>query len=70
MRRTIMTEKTFKQICTCENCGNEAEMIVTCQWVEVEQAEQKKKATGSAEKIKGTGTCATCGNEAETWVNL
>jgi hypothetical protein len=65
-----MNEKTFKQICTCENCGNEAEMIVTCQWVEVEKATDKKKATGSAEKVKGTGTCQNCGNEAETWVDL
>ena len=65
-----MTEKKFKQVCTCKNCGNEAEMIVTCQWVEVEEAQQKKKTTQKPQKVKGTGTCATCGNEAETWVDL
>ncbi len=66
-----MAEKKFKQVCTCENCGNEAEMIVTCQWVEEEEAEQEKTtAGGKPQKIKGTGTCTKCGNEAETWVDL
>ena len=25
-----MSEKEFKQVCQCKNCGNEAEMVVTC----------------------------------------
>ena len=25
-----MPEKQFKQVCECKNCGNEAEMVVTC----------------------------------------
>ena len=24
------TTKEIKQVCKCENCGNEAEMVVTC----------------------------------------
>lgn len=65
-----MNEKKFKQICTCENCGNEAEMIVTCQWVEVEAAQNKKNTGQASVKVKGTGTCTSCGNEADTWVDL
>ncbi|MCF8091520.1 MAG: hypothetical protein K9K21_03900 [Desulfotignum sp.] len=65
-----MAKKKFTQVCTCENCGNEAEMIVTCQWVEEEGAQEKSKAGQKTQKIKGTGTCTNCGNEAETWVDL
>ena len=65
-----MAEKKYKQVCTCEKCGNEAEMEVTCQWVEVEEAEKKKKTAKTPQKVKGTGTCTNCGNEAETWVDL
>jgi ribosomal protein L34E len=69
-RRLVMSEKKFKQICTCEKCGNEAEMIVTCQWVEVEAAKKKKKSDQAPVKVKGTGTCTSCGSEADTWVDL
>jgi len=65
-----MTEKKYKQVCACENCGNEAEMVVTCQLVEVEEAEKKKKDPRVPPKIKGTGTCTNCGNEADMWVDL
>jgi ribosomal protein L34E len=63
-------EKKFKQVCTCEKCGNESEMIVTCEWVEVEQGKKKKNTKGEPARAKGTGTCTRCGNEAETWVDL
>ncbi len=56
------TTKKYKQVCTCENCGNEAEMIVTCTLVEVEQAPEKK--------VKGHATCQSCGSEADIWVDL
>ncbi|MCG8683720.1 MAG: hypothetical protein MI892_02525 [Desulfobacterales bacterium] len=65
-----MADKKYKQVCTCKNCGNEAEMEITCQWVEVEEAEEKKKTLKAPQKVKGTGTCASCGNEAEAWVDL
>ena len=57
-------KKTFRQVCTCEKCGNEAEMVVTCSWEEVE-----KKPTGE-KKAKGHATCSKCGNEADIWVDL
>ncbi len=65
-----MAEKKYKQVCTCENCGNEAEMVVTCRLVDVEEAEKKKKEPKSHQKLKGTGTCTNCGNEADMWVDL
>lgn len=65
-----MAKKKFKQVCTCENCGNEAEMVVTCQLVEVEEAEEKKKTSKVSQQVKGTGTCTNCGNEADMWVDL
>lgn len=65
-------KKTVKQVCKCENCGNEAEMVVTCSLVEQEEA---KKEGGSVEKtaprhVKGTGTCSHCGNEADMWIDI
>ncbi len=62
-----MTKKTIKQVCTCENCGNEAEMQITCDWVE-EQVEEPKKP--EKKQVKGTGVCTQCGNEADMWVEV
>jgi hypothetical protein len=53
-----MTEK--REICTCTNCGNEAEMVVTCQWVDVEGTSETGK-----KMQKQTRTCTVCGNEAD-----
>ncbi|GBC63371.1 hypothetical protein DENIS_4365 [Desulfonema ishimotonii] len=70
-----MTEKkkTFRQVCKCEKCGNEAEMVVTCSLVE-EDAEEKGAAAvpepGKTRHVKGTGTCSHCGNEADMWIDI
>jgi len=69
-----MTKK-LKQVCTCKNCGNEAEMEITCSLVEVETAEKKKadhqhEANPEETKVKGTGVCTSCGNEADMWVDI
>lgn len=51
-------QKTFKQVCTCQNCGNEAEMIVTCSLEPVEEAPEAQVATSGepqSEKIKCRG---------------
>ncbi len=52
--------KKFKQVCTCEKCGNEAEMLVTCTLEPVEEEEVKATESGQAPKkrVKGTGTCS------------
>ncbi len=39
-----------KEVCMCEHCGNEAEMIITCTYEESKKRESRK--------------CSVCGNEA------
>jgi len=71
-----MNEKTrtIKQVCRCENCGNEAEMNVTCSWEDFERKEKQKAQardkTGASHRVRGTGTCSHCGNEADMWVDI
>jgi len=58
-----MAEK--REVCTCTKCGNEAEMIVTCELVEVETptgAKQKKQ--------RETRVCTHCGNEADMIIDF
>ena len=64
-----------KQVCKCENCGNEAEIVVTCSLPDAEGAEEKVAAAPTeahteAKKLKGKGTCSHCGNEADMWIDL
>jgi DNA-directed RNA polymerase subunit M/transcription elongation factor TFIIS len=69
-----------KQVCRCENCGNEAEMVVTCSLPDVEPEKtepvppeaERREAQGEQEqdKVKGTATCSTCGNEADMWIDI
>ena len=68
-------QKTFKQVCTCQNCGNEAEMIITCSLEPVEETPEVKVATSSEpqaakNKMPGQATCTHCGNEAEIIVDI
>ena len=74
-----MSEKTspkkFRQVCTCENCGSEAEMIITCSLEAVEEDSPKVKAAGkdakpARKKIPGHATCTRCGNEAEILIDF
>jgi len=53
-----MTEK--REVCTCTKCGNEAEMIIKCEWVEVGEGTEKAK-----KQQKQTKQCTVCGNEAD-----
>jgi hypothetical protein len=59
-----MSDIVKKEVCKCENCGNEAEMVVTCSLpdAEAEQTPQKR--------VLGTATCNHCGNEADMWIDL
>ena len=58
-----------KQLCKCENCGNEAEMTFVCTLPDENEktASEEKK---SAQQVKGTATCTSCGNEADMWIDL
>lgn len=64
-----------KQVCKCENCGNEAEMVITCSLPE-NLSEDETKAENSSlkskepQKVKGTATCSHCGNEADMWIDI
>lgn len=66
-----MAEKKFKQICECTHCGNEAEMVVTCNLPEVQTKTPDPKIVPEAEgKAKGRGVCTHCGNEADIWLDV
>ena len=71
-----MADVTKKEICKCTNCGNEAEMMVTCSLEDGLFAEDSMDdgADGDiatiGKKVKGTATCSHCGNEADMWINI
>jgi hypothetical protein len=67
-----MSEKKVKQVCKCENCGNESEMVITCSLEEDIRSSTKPPDATPVEKIraKGHGVCTHCGNEADMWVDL
>ncbi|NSW88037.1 MAG: hypothetical protein HPY84_17175 [Syntrophobacteraceae bacterium] len=57
-----MAEK--REVCHCEKCGNEAEMTIVCELIEVPEAGVQKK------KEKQTRTCTVCGNEADMIIDF
>ncbi len=72
-----MTEKRqMMESCTCENCGNEAEMVVTCSLPDVEKEDaavsgsDASQEAGIEKRVKGTATCTNCGNEADMWIDI
>jgi hypothetical protein len=68
-----MPEKKFRQVCTCTNCGNDAEMEITCTLQEEpDQPLVATKATEPSEDhlAKGHGVCSHCGNEADMWIDI
>jgi hypothetical protein len=58
-----MTQK--REVCHCEKCGNEAEMTVTCEFIEVTEAPSVVK-----KKQKETRVCTVCGNEADMIIDF
>lgn len=71
-----MAEKKLKQVCHCENCGSEAEMIITCDLLpeEDDPALEKKDIKVSNQKTdsgrKGHAVCSHCGAEADIWLDM
>jgi DNA-directed RNA polymerase subunit M/transcription elongation factor TFIIS len=71
-----MGEIVKKEVCECKNCGNEAEMVVTCTLPEVEEEPKMaadsdtSKKPADQKRVMGTATCSHCGNEAEMWIDL
>lgn len=67
--------KKVTRVCKCENCGNEAEMVVTCSLEDVDTPHRHDKDaaapdTKAEKKVKGSATCTSCGNEADMWIDL
>jgi hypothetical protein len=65
-----MGKKTEKvEVCKCEKCGNEGEMTVTCELVDVpvEEKEAPKKVKHQEHKHF---TCTKCGNESDMIIDL
>jgi transcription elongation factor Elf1 len=71
-----MSEIVRKEICSCVNCGNEAEMLITCTLEPVDESAEKVTAGTKSEqevskqRVKGSATCSHCGNEADMWIDL
>ncbi|MGQ9921240.1 MAG: hypothetical protein ACUVRZ_07895 [Desulfobacca sp.] len=67
-----MMEPKKTMVCTCQNCGNEAEMTITCEEVLVgtPASQPTPPAAPAAKQVKRTITCTQCGNEAEMIVDL
>ena len=70
------TVKKVKQTCTCKNCGNEAEMIITCTLEDIHEHPEKTLSRESEnletpkQHVKGLGTCTHCGGESDIWVDI
>jgi len=64
-----MTETKLKQTCQCTNCGNEAEMEITCT-LEAHTAAKAKVVPQAEGKTKGHGVCSHCGGEADIWLDI
>lgn len=68
------TDQKLKRVCRCENCGNEAEMVVTCSLEDINEAQTREKSANPKDKqkpikVKGSATCTNCGNEADMWID-
>ena len=65
-----MAEKSFKHVCECKNCGNEAEMMVTCTLAEeLPVSAEPKVVPREKGKSKGHAVCSHCGGEADIWLD-
>ncbi|RJQ66017.1 MAG: hypothetical protein C4519_26475 [Desulfobacteraceae bacterium] len=64
-----MGMRNYKQSCKCQNCGNEAEMVITCSLPENSaQTEVPRIVSSDEAQIKGEAVCSACGNESEIWL--
>ena len=66
-----MVEKQFKQVCECKNCGNEAEMVITCSLenAAIDDVKPLVVAKGAG-KTEGHAVCSHCGGEADIWLDV
>lgn len=65
-------KKTFSKTCKCINCGNEAELDLTCtreEYSNLTAQSAGKDTAAKKERIKASGVCLNCGNEADMWID-
>lgn len=65
-----MPDKQFKQVCECKNCGNEAEMVITCSLEEETSAKTPHVVAENEGKTQGHAVCSHCGGEADIWLDV
>ena len=69
-----MSEVIRKQVCKCEHCGNEAEMVFTCTLADAPDNDSTPAGaaarTAAPQRVKGQATCSHCGSEADMWLDL
>lgn len=75
-----MAEMKFNQVCECVNCGNEAEMLISCSLQENHANASPKeghpepvhpKIVDEGEgKSRGHAVCSHCGGEADIWLDV
>jgi hypothetical protein len=66
-----MAEKKFKHVCECTDCGNEAEMVITCTLADESAEDVTPKVVPKEKgKTKGHAVCAQCGGEADIWLDV
>lgn len=76
--KDVKMNKTIKKVCHCEKCGNESEMIITCdlpdEFKDSENvspsADKKIPGKETKKKVKGSAVCFHCGNEADIWLDI
>ncbi|KJS28882.1 MAG: hypothetical protein VR64_22475 [Desulfatitalea sp. BRH_c12] len=66
----MMQAKQFKQVCECKNCGNEAEMVVTCQLEDPLAGATPHIVAEGEGATKGHAVCTHCGSEADIWLDV
>lgn len=66
-----MGEKQFKRVCECKNCGNEAEMVITCRLEpETSPTAEPRVVADGAGNTQGHAVCSHCGGEADIWLDM
>ena len=69
-----MATTVKKQLCECKNCGNEAEMEITCTLPDVDDTTaagtDAPDSSKTPKQVKGSAVCTNCGNEADMWIDI
>jgi hypothetical protein len=70
MEKEKAMEEKKVVVCTCDKCGNEAEMTVKCEEVVVQEKSPEPAPLPQPQQVKRSLVCTSCGNEADMIVDL